>query len=213
MNVIEIFSSIEGEGKRQGQLCTFIRLAGCNMRCPYCDTKYSYGENANVKKMSVLSIVKEIKRLGNKNVTITGGEPLLQANELEKIIRCLPQIKFNIETNGTISKPFTYPNVFYTADYKMPCSGAIEPINNKLVTQLTSKDVLKFVVSDVYELGLMKDFVLKHKYLRCLYYVSPVWGKAHLENIVKFLKKNNLQKVRIQLQIHKIIWSPDKRGV
>lgn len=213
MNVIEIFSSIEGEGKRQGQLCTFVRLAGCNMRCPYCDTKYSYEKNANVLTMSVQSIVEKIKQLGNKNVTITGGEPLLQAKEIEEVIKCLPQINFNIETNGTICKPFIYSNVFYTADYKMPCSKATKPINEKLLTQLTEHDVLKFVVNDMYELELMKKFILKHKYLHCLYYVSPVWGKIHLENIVDFLKKNNLQEVIMQLQIHKIIWSPNERGV
>lgn len=95
----------------------------------------------------------------------------------------------------------------------MPSSNACVPINKRWLKRLRKKDVLKFVVNDRYELNLMKNFILKHKYLHCLYYVNPIWGKIHLENIVDYLKKNNLQKVRIQLQMHKIIWSPDKRGV
>lgn len=213
MNVIEIFSSIEGEGKRQGELCTFIRLAGCNMRCPYCDTKYSYDDKSIVQKMTVNEVAKKIQLLNIKNVTITGGEPLLQKDEILELVLKLKEFNFNIEINGTICSPFRTNNVFYTVDYKMPSSNACVPINKRWLKRLRKKDVLKFVVNDIYELNLMKNFILKHKYLHCLYYVSPIWGKIHLENIVDYLKKNNLQKVRIQLQMHKIIWSPDKRGV
>lgn len=214
MNVIEIFKSIEGEGIRQGELCTFIRLAGCNMRCPYCDTKYSYIDNKEVKAITIDAVIDNIVKAKVKNVTITGGEPLLQSKEIQMLVNCLPDFKFNIETNGTISRPFSRRNLFYTVDYKMPSSGSKIGLNHKWLNQFTKKDVIKFVVSNINELDIMQEFVkanidkIPHNI-----YVSPVFNNIAPATIVDYLKDNNLEQVKLQLQIHKFIWNANKRGV
>ena len=118
MNVIEIFSSIEGEGTRAGELCTFIRLAECNLRCSYCDTEYSF---TGGKEMSVEEIMQVVDGYGNYNVTITGGEPLLQ--DLTELLNVMNKYFVNIETNGSINPVVSYgnyPNVIFTVDYKCP---------------------------------------------------------------------------------------------
>ena len=89
MNVIERFSSIEGEGTRQGSLCSFLRLYDCNLRCVYCDTTYSYGDEVDYEVQSVEDVADALRQMGNRYITITGGEPLLQADEVEQLIDVL----------------------------------------------------------------------------------------------------------------------------
>ena len=150
MNVIERFSSIEGEGTRQGSLCSFLRLYDCNLRCVYCDTTYSYGLDVEYDTQSAAAVAEDLKQMGNRYITITGGEPLLQAGEVEQLIDLLSSettpfgpYEFNIETNGSIIAPFQRDNVFYTYDYKCPDSGAEESMHPQLCDSLTAKDVLK----------------------------------------------------------------------
>ena len=151
MRVNEIFNSIDGEGKRAGELTTFIRFCGCNCNCTYCDSKYTWKEEG--KEMSVNEIVNYVNENGYRNITITGGEPLIQPdiNELvELLVECGKNV--NIETNGTINPakavPFyqTSNDVFVTMDYKSKSSGQ----NSKMVLEnfedLWGSDVLKFVV-------------------------------------------------------------------
>jgi 7-carboxy-7-deazaguanine synthase len=100
LQVIEIFDSIEGEGKRAGQLVTFIRLTGCNLRCSYCDTEYAFSDG---KDFSVNEIMEQVN---HSKVTLTGGEPLLQAN-VPQLLAALHGHEVNIETNGSINiEPF-----------------------------------------------------------------------------------------------------------
>ena len=167
MNVIERFSSIEGEGTRQGFPCSFLRLYDCNLRCVYCDTTYSYGDEVDFEIQSVEEVADALKEMGNRYITITGGEPLLQAAEVEQLIDILSRettpfgpYEFNIETNGSIIAPFQRDNVFYTYDYKCPDSSAEESMHPHLCEALTDKDVLKFVVSSFGDLQRMKEIVL-----------------------------------------------------
>lgn len=219
MNVIERFSSIEGEGTRQGSLCSFLRLYDCNLRCVYCDTTYSYGLDVEYDTQSAVAVAEDLKQMGNRYITITGGEPLLQAGEVEQLIDLLSSettpfgpYEFNIETNGSIIAPFQRDNVFYTYDYKCPDSGAEESMHPQLCDSLTAKDVLKFVVSSYADLQRMKAIVLT-KQPKGHLFVSPVFGKIDPKEIVEYLLKNNLQQIRLQLQIHKFIWDPDAKGV
>jgi len=219
MNVIERFSSIEGEGTRQGSLCSFLRLYDCNLRCVYCDTTYSYGLDVEYDTQSAGAVAEDLKQMGNRYITITGGEPLLQAGEVEQLIDLLSSettpfgpYEFNIETNGSIIAPFQRDNVFYTYDYKCPDSGAEESMHPQLCDSLTAKDVLKFVVSSYADLQRMKAIVLT-KQPKGHLFVSPVFGKIDPKEIVEYLLKNNLQQIRLQLQIHKFIWDPDAKGV
>lgn len=211
MNVVEIFNSIEGEGTRQGTLCTFLRLFDCNIRCSYCDTLYSYDDNP-YKKMNVREVANRIREIGNRCVTITGGEPLLQYDEVIGLIEMLPEYEFNIETNGTIEPKYFAENVFYTVDYKCPSSNAEEHMNPLAFYNLQKNDVIKFVVGTYADLTRMAE-VLQSLNTVAHIYVSPVWGKIDAAEIVDFIKSRNMQGVRMQLQIHKFIWAPDERGV
>lgn len=221
MKVVEIFKSIEGEGVRAGLPVTFIRLYGCNLRCEYCDTKYSYDE-ANEENthpyctMTVEQIVEAVVHLGCQTVTITGGEPLIHSG-IEKLIDLLLMVgcEINIETNGTRPVPYKYKNekrVIVTMDYKCPGSGMNDHMERHPFDTLRDWDVLKFVVSDERDLDKMIE-VLETLETTPSVFVSPVFGKIEPVQIVEYLLSHQLHDVRIQLQLHKIIWDPDQRGV
>src|SRR5574344_748653 len=218
MKVIEIFNSIEGEGLRAGKLATFIRFEGCNCRCSYCDTKYSY-ENSIFIDMSLNEILFKIKKIGNNLLTITGGEPLIHDN-IEDFIEILNREKYkiNIETNGTVPINFLlkYENVFITSDYKCPSSNMEDKMNLDNLKILRNSDVLKFVVGDYADLLKMNDIIKKYNIV-CNIYISPVFGKIEYKEIIEFMKKNrknlNMDNVTFKLQLHKIIWNKDERGV
>ena len=216
MNVIEIFASIDGEGKRQGCLTTFLRLHDCNIRCSYCDTLYSYGPQSTFESMSIQAVADIIEQLGNHRITITGGEPLLQEQAVIELIDELtkrnPQYDFNIETNGTIVPSFQRDNVWFTYDYKMPSSLAEDSMNLDIFKIATAEDIIKFVVGSVQDLDRM-DEVLKTYPTNGQIFVSPVWGNIEGAMIVDYMKAHNWQNVKLQLQIHKFIWDPGAKGV
>ena len=207
MKVNEIFFSIDGEGKRAGQLAAFIRLTGCNLRCSYCDTKYSFDAG---KKMSEKQIADTVKNF--RNVTLTGGEPLMQnCNEL---LNLLSRQEVNIETNGSIdlAEYLKYENIFFTMDFKSYSSGMYDAMNYKNLKLLRERDVLKFVVGDENDLTLAEKICREFE-PKAQIYISPVFGKIKPVQIVEFMKRHNLQDWKLQLQLHKIIWKPDERGV
>ena len=226
MLISEIFSSIEGEGIRTGYLATFIRAYGCNLRCKYCDSMYAVDEtidlfgNKNFKQMTVQDVINECKHIGNKKITFTGGEPLIQKDAKELIDRLLDEgFEVNIETNGAILiKDFIYfrnrdlSKLVITMDWKSPYSGMRDKMLEENLKELRPIDVLKFVVANKQDLDDMKK-IIKSCDLYCNIFVSPVFGKIEPFEIVDYLKQNNLQNVRMQLQIHKLIWKPDMRGV
>lgn len=216
MRVVEKFVSINGEGLRSGELAVFIRFANCNLRCSYCDTKYSF-INPIYTEESIDELVKYVKSTGVKNVTLTGGEPLIQ-NEIKELMIELSNIgnRIEIETNGSINiAPYlNIPNVTFTLDYKLKGSGMEKYMDLTNYDLLRKNDVIKFVVSDYDDLEKTKEIIKKYDLINkanCL--ISPVWGRIEFEEIVKFLKDNKLNDVKMQLQIHKIIWDKDKRGV
>ena len=215
--IVEIFSSIEGEGWRSGYLCTFIRIAGCNLRCSYCDTTYSF-DVAHAKRMTIEEICEQVEQLGCKFVTITGGEPLLQG-ELNQLVRSLLQqhCHINIETNGALDitniERFAFEPLFFTVDWKSPSSGANQEMFVPNLYNIQSCDVLKFVVGSHDDLNEMLRVLTAHRIEARAIYVSPVFGQIQLVEIVDFLKQHKLQQVRLQIQLHKIVWDPNERGV
>lgn len=216
MRVVEKFVSINGEGLRSGELAVFIRFANCNLRCSYCDTKYSF-INPIYTEESIDELVKYVKSTGVKNVTLTGGEPLIQ-NEIKELMIELSNIgnRIEIETNGSINiAPYlNIPNVTFTLDYKLKGSDMEMYMDLTNYDLLRKNDVIKFVVSDYDDLEKTKEIIKKYDLINkanCL--ISPVWGRIEFKEIVNFLKDNKLNDVKMQLQIHKIIWDKDKRGV
>lgn len=216
MKVIEIFKSINGEGLKQGELALFIRLALCNLRCSYCDTTYSFN-NPSFKNMSIDEIVAIAKDSNIKNITLTGGEPLL-SNEVRDLTTSLSNEGFNIEieTNGSIDiLPFKdINNVSFTLDYKCPSSNEEDKMNLKNYNYITKKDSVKFVVGNKIDLEkaykIIKTYDLINK-TNCMF--SPVFGKIDTSDIVDFMINNNINGAKLSLQIHKFIWDPNKRGV
>ena len=216
MQVIEKFVSINGEGLKQGELALFIRFANCNLRCSYCDTKYSF-ENPKYSNESVDEIVEYAKSKNVKNITLTGGEPLIQEDIKELMIK-LSNNNFNIEieTNGSVSiKEFLdIPNVSFTLDYKLPISLMEKKMNFDNYNYINKKDSVKFVCGSLNDMERAYEVITKYNLIEktnCLF--SPVFGLIDLKDMVQFLIDKNLNGVRLCLQIHKIIWDPNERGV
>lgn len=222
MQINEIFSSIDGEGIRTGYLVTFIRTFGCNLLCKYCDTLYSVKPQTEEDKqnafkvMSVDEVIQKCDELGNRRITFTGGEPLIQ-KDAEELISKLTSLGYevNIETNGAAKLDkinHKYPNLIWTMDWKSPYSGMRDKMLESNLDYLTETDVLKFVVANIEDLNDMKQTITEHD-LKCHIFVSPVYGQMEGKDIVEFMKVNNLQNVRVQVQLHKIWWDPSTRGV
>jgi 7-carboxy-7-deazaguanine synthase len=214
MLVNEIFSSIEGEGIRTGYPVTFVRLFGCNLDCPYCDTTYAC-KGSDFFKMSVMEIVAEVADHGNRRVTLTGGEPLIH-RDVFQLVHELTKSGFevNIETNGAvyIGEYTDIRDTIITMDYKTPSSGMTDKMDMSNMSILRKQDVLKFVVGNLEDLEDMKR-VLEHYKPDCSVFVSPIFGQITPVEIVNYIKENNLQECRVQVQLHKIIWAPETRGV
>lgn len=206
LRVNEIFDSIEGEGKRAGELATFIRLTGCNLRCSYCDSTYAFAEGEPETVEGILN------RVRYPNVTITGGEPLLQ--NLHPLLQWMRSRHVNIETNGSVDiRPYLrYSHVFFTMDFKCASSGMTKQMYLPNFRKLRKQDVLKFVVGGREDLEQALAFCQKHN-PKCPVYVSPVFGAIEPAAIVGFMKANGLKDWKIQLQLHKFIWNPQERGV
>ena len=216
MIVNEIFSSIDGEGIRTGELATFIRLAGCNMKCSYCDTLYALNPNAGTE-MSVNEILNEVDKYGVRNITLTGGEPLISKN-VDLLIDSLINKKYrvNIETNGSVPIDNYLERCLITMDYKTPSSLMEEKMLLDNIEKLKETDVLKFVVAENDLPSVEK--VLKKYNVKCYIYISPIFGKIEPSKIVEFMKEMNgrginMEKVRVQIQLHKVIWDPNMKGV
>lgn len=219
MKVIEIFTSIDGEGKRAGLPVVFVRFAGCNLRCSYCDTKYSYGEGIDPiepKEMSIEEIYDEVFKTGIGEVTLTGGEPLLQSDIYTLIGRLALIANVNVETNGSI-RPIDCAyadagDVFYTMDYKCGSSGQSSHMHMNAINYLSRNDVLKFVVGSEEDMDQAQKVMHEMKGNPQVYF-SPVFGEIEPKEIVTYILKNKLYDCKVQVQLHKIIWHPEERGV
>ncbi len=213
--VAEIFDSIEGEGKRTGYMAVFVRFAGCNIRCTYCDTAYALKESDAEEFLTKEELLGRIRSYPWKRITFTGGEPLLQP--LQEICDILGEegYEINIETNGAVPLLARRPqNLFYTMDYKCTDSGMKSFMRLPNLKELTEDDVLKFVVSSKTDLEDMKEIIMKYfPQGGPKFYVSPVWGKIEPRELVEYVREEKLAEVCVQVQLHKIIWEPDRRGV
>ena len=218
MKVVEKFVSINGEGTRAGELAVFIRFQGCNLRCSYCDTMWANEPDCDYEEMTVQDIYQYIKSTGVKNVTLTGGEPLLQ-KEMNTLLRVLisdKDIRTEIETNGAVDlTPFIGDiRPVFTMDYKLPGSGQEHAIKEANFAVLGKEDTVKFVSGSREDLERAKEIIEKYDLLgRTNVYFSPVFGAIEPVEIVSFLIENCMNSARLQIQMHKVIWDPKERGV
>lgn len=216
MLVNEIFRSIEGEGIRAGYPAIFIRLFGCNLGCSYCDTKYSCSGVDYVEK-SVDDIVAECQKYPDiSRITLTGGEPLIHKDIRLLVYELLAKgYEVNIETNGSIDiEPFVnMEKVIITMDWKSPSSGMNELMNKRNLSLLRPQDVLKFVVGTTADLFNVAT-VLEKSEIKAQPFISPIFGKIAPNSIVAFmLTVPALKNCRLQIQLHKVVWDPNTRGV
>lgn len=199
MKIAEIFSSLQGEGKNQGKPCLFIRLAGCNLNCTWCDTKYARDGGI---EMSLDSVLEQVWRVNPSYVCITGGEPLVQAGALEPLLSSLHKrrTEIDIETNGTIDFSRLQQYASVCMDVKCPSSG--EESNLRLLEKIRPQDSVKFVVNNEADCRYAQGVMDSHRIAgECFF--SPVFGTDY-KAIMKFILINNLP-VRFQLQLHKLI--------
>ena len=216
--VVENFVSINGESTHAGELAVFVRFKGCNLHCSYCDTKWANESDVAFQSMSTEEICELVKNTGVKNVTLTGGEPLIQ-NEIEVLIDRL-MIQGNcveIETNGSVSLEkfaFMENRAVFTMDYKLPSSNMEKFMCMENFSFLNEHDTVKFVSGSTADLEKAVEIIEKYSLSeKCHVYISPVFDKIEPSEIVDFMIKRNLNGVRLQLQLHKFIWEPNRRGV
>lgn len=220
-NIVEKFLSIDGEGPSSGELATFIRFQGCNLRCSWCDTTYSWEKESTLEILNAKEIYSYIKESGAMNVTLTGGEPLIQDNidELLDILNKDNTLTVHIETNGAVDiQPFKQKhkehNISYIVDFKLPSSNMTHKMNLNNLNVVEKCDVYKFVIGTSEDLQMAYKLIIKYDLTsKCLVYLSPVSGNIDMQEIVEFMKDNKLNKVRLQAQLHKIIWDKNARGV
>lgn len=220
-NIIEKFLSIDGEGPTAGEIAAFIRFGGCNLSCVWCDTAYSISSDVTGEQLTKEEIYSFIKGTGARNVTITGGEPLIQEGVEELIYHLAqdPELFIHIETNGSVPvyefrRISPLPNVSFIVDYKLPDSGMESRMDLRNFELISSKDVCKFVIASTEDLEKAKAIIERYGLSeKCLVYLSPITSMIEPVEIVEFMKKYRMNRIKLQLQLHKIIWSPDTKGV
>lgn len=217
--VAERFVSINGEGRRAGELAVFIRFAGCNLRCSYCDTAWAWGYDAPAEEMTAAEILAYIRDCGVRNVTLTGGEPLSQPGiiELLRELADYNKISVEIETNGSVDVSEVCrlaDRPLLTMDYKLPDSGMEGRMLTENFAHLDGRDVVKFVCGSRSDLVRAADIMQEYGLIdRIGVFLSPVFGRIDPAEMVEFVKERRLNGVKIQLQLHKFIWPPEMRGV
>lgn len=209
MKVNEIFLSIQGESSSIGLPTVFVRFTGCNLRCSYCDTTYAYYDGHD---MSLDDIMDEINTFGYKRVCLTGGEPLLQ-QDIHDLIDRLAGYDVSIETNGSVelNQFHLHPGQRFVMDVKLVSSGCYDDMKLSNFDYLSDHDEIKFVVCNRQDYELVKKVVSQY-HRRGRLVISPVFGAIDYATIVEWILEDKLD-VRFQLQIHKIIWDKNKRGV
>jgi 7-carboxy-7-deazaguanine synthase len=211
MRVCEIFTGIQGESSYAGMPCTFIRMTGCNLRCSYCDTTYAYDEGS---ELSEEDIFKKVRNAGIRLVEITGGEPLIQKGIYRLIERLLDDgYTVLIETNGSINIKDVDKRAVVILDIKTPGSGMCEEMDLSNIDYIKNYDEVKFVITDRIDYEWSKDIIQRYNIKnKCLILMSPVYGILPAEDLARWMLEDRLE-ARLNLQIHKYIFGPDRRGV
>ena len=224
MQITEIYKSLQGESSFAGLPCIFVRLTGCNLRCSWCDSEYTF---TGGKKMTAEEVEAEVHRLTPPRlVEITGGEPMLQERELVPLMRRLVDQGYTVllETSGERPLADVPPEVHKIVDVKCPHSGAPDTFRADNLTTLTARDELKFVLTDRADYEFARDFVRRHRPQVAAVLFSPAFKKdAHgersasqclldPEQLAKWMLADGVE-ARLGLQLHKFIWAPETKGV
>jgi 7-carboxy-7-deazaguanine synthase len=210
MRVTEIFFSIQGEGTRAGRPCVFVRFTGCDLRCVYCDTTYAFHGGTDMARAEILEAV---ARYPCRFVLLTGGEPMLQ-RELPDLARDLLARGYEVavETHGQRPLDALPLQAIRIVDVKTPASGEVATDFGYL-DRLAPHDEVKFVICSEDDFRWSADVVRRHRLEgRAAVLFSPSWGQVELRDLARWILDSGLD-VRMSIQVHKVIWGPDVRGV
>lgn len=213
MRVCEVFASIQGESTRQGRPCVFVRTAGCNLRCRWCDTPYALNPDAG-EEAAVEEVLARVRAFGLRLVEVTGGEPLLQEDSPELIRRLAAAgHEVLVETNGTQDLSPVAGAASLVVDVKTPSSGHAGSFLEANLGLLGPGDELKFVVADRGDFDYAMRFIERHRLAgRCELLLSPAWGMLEPARLAAWILAERAP-VRLQVQLHKYIWPGAERGV
>ena len=211
MKVNEIFFSIQGESTYAGLPCAFVRLAGCNLRCTYCDTRHAYEEG---ERQMAGQVIEALKRFPASLVEITGGEPLLQ-EETPSLISALAEqgYKVLVETNGSVSIRGIDARATIIMDIKCPGSGMSEKMMWKNIGLLRPHDEIKFVLTGRNDYRWAIEIIEKYRLQeKRTVHMSPAFGVLEPHRLASWILEDGVN-VRLHLQLHKYVWPAVKRGV
>jgi 7-carboxy-7-deazaguanine synthase len=212
LTVNEIFHSIQGESTHAGRPCVFVRLTACDLRCTWCDTPYAFHEG---QKRSIDEVVDTVEQFGCPLVEITGGEPLLQEDVYELMNRLLARGRtVLLETGGHRPTTRVPDGVITILDVKCPASGESAKNDFTNLDRLSPHDEVKFVVQDRTDYEFARDVIARHDLAgrAAAILMSPVHGVLDPKTLSEWILADRLP-VRLQVQLHKFIWSPATRGV
>jgi len=227
MQITEIFKSIQGESTHAGMLCVFVRLTGCNLRCSWCDSEYTF---TGGHRMALEEVFEAVEQLSPSRglVEITGGEPLLQEREVVPLMQRLLDAGYTVllETSGERPLERVPRGVIKVVDVKCPNSGEADTFHTENLEMLTLDDEVKFVLSDRTDYEFARDFVIRHDLGQKVNTVlfSPAFAKdasgsrdtSHClldpRELAEWMLADNVR-ARLSLQMHKFIWDPAMKGV
>jgi 7-carboxy-7-deazaguanine synthase len=227
MQITEIYKSLQGESTHAGLPCVFVRLTGCNLRCTWCDTEFSFYGG---RKMSGEEVLSEVQRLSPSGglVEITGGEPMLQEREAVPLMERLVAAGYKVllETSGERLLAGVPAQVIKIVDVKCPHSGEPKTFALENLAALQPHDEVKFVLSDRVDYDFAREFVAQHHLAQCVHAVlfSPAFRKDAAgardasqcmldpQELAEWMLADNVP-ARLGLQIHKLIWDPAAKGV
>ncbi len=212
VRVHEIYESIQGESTFAGLPCTFVRLSRCNLRCRWCDTPQAFEGGVEMSRADVLD---RVLSLGTPLVELTGGEPLLQAGAIPLLAElCDAGRTVLLETSGERDISKVDPRVHRIVDFKAPGSGESTKNRWANVELLTKRDEVKLVLADRADYEWAKEVIQTHQLADRVKAVllSCVWGELDPKDLVQWVLKDKIP-VRVQIQVHKVIWGADTEGV
>jgi 7-carboxy-7-deazaguanine synthase len=211
MRITEIFHSIQGESTYAGRSCVFVRLTGCPLRCTWCDTEYAFYGG---QELTDEDILRKIRAFDCSLVEITGGEPLAQSACFPFVSKlCDNGYTVLIETSGAFDITSVDPRAHVILDIKCPGSGMTDRMHWPNVQQLSAKDEAKFVLAHRADYDWAREVIGQYDLAnRCTVLFSPVFGALELRHLAEWVLADRLP-VRVQTQLHKLIWTPDMRGV
>ncbi|MCF6138321.1 7-carboxy-7-deazaguanine synthase QueE [Pseudalkalibacillus berkeleyi] len=224
--MVEIFETVEGEGSMAGFPTVFVRVFHCNLRCTWCDTDYSYAPAKEEYKATIEEIVEKVQSFPSRRICFTGGEPLIHGTKSAALLKAMCDLDHitdvHIETNGAIDLiPFEAlrnedeaikNKARFIMDYKLPDSGEMDRMIHENFEILRSQDEIKFVIGSDEDFNIATSVVKEHhKEGQVLF--SPVWETMPPKKLVSKMLAEPLPEVKLSLQMHKVIWDPNQRGV